>query len=202
MSITSQSKALVGRFINFLKFIISRIFALIYDTLVSYPVTIAIYKYLLKSKFQQAFPNCKPTSKGKGVSMIDIGTASGTCLKKIISLGNFERVLAIDIDKEYVKSATKLFEKNPNVEVKLQDFQTYLEEGNTERFDIVFFGFSFMLMPDKAKALEVARRIVKPGGKIYAFLTLYEKKNKFIEWVKPKIVKFTSIKFGPVMYRK
>jgi tRNA A58 N-methylase Trm61 len=59
-----------------------------------------------------------------------------------------------------------------------------------------------MLMPNKDKALEVARKILKPGGKIYAFLTLYENKNRFIEWIKPKIVKFTSIEFGPVMYRK
>jgi ubiquinone/menaquinone biosynthesis C-methylase UbiE len=183
--------------------LIGRGFALIYDTFVSYPVTIKIYKYLLKTKFYEAFPHCKPGVKGsKGVSMIDIGTASGTCLKSIINDAQFNRVLAIDINKGYIKSATRLFKDHKNVEVKYQNFESYLEEGNVERFDIVFFGFSFMLMPNRDKALEVARRIVKPGGKIYAFLTLYEKKNKFIEWIKPKMVKFTSIEFGPVMYRK
>lgn len=58
-----------------------------------------------------------------------------------------------------------------------------------------------MLMPNKAKALEVARRVVKPGGRIYACLTLYEKKNNFVEWIKPKIKYLTSIDFGPVIYR-
>lgn len=101
-----------------------------------------------------------------------------------------------------MKSAKSLFSKEANVEVKFQDFLTYLEDGNTERFDIVFFGFSFMLMPNKGKALEVAKRILKPGGKIYAFLTLYEKKNKLLEWIKPKLGQITSIQFGPVMYRK
>lgn len=133
--------------------------------------------------------------------MLDIGTASGTCLKNIVDGANFEKVLAIDIDKRYVESATKLFESYPNVEVKYQNLLTYLEDGNTQKFDIVFFGFSFMLMPDRAKALEVARKIVKPGGKIYAFLTLYEKKSKFIEWAKPKMKMITSVDFGPVMYR-
>lgn len=194
-------KKLVVKFLTWLKFIISRVFALVYDYAVSYPVTIKVYKHILEEKFLKEFPNTSPDYKGKGVTMIDIGTASGTCLKSIINKCNFERVLAVDIDKDYVASATKLFEKHDNVEVKFQDFQKYLEDGNTERFDIVLFGFSFMLMPDQAKALEVARRIVKPGGKIYAFLTLYEKKNKFIEWIKPKIKQFTSIDFGPVMYR-
>ncbi len=57
-------------------------------------------------------------------------------------------------------------------------------------------------MPNKAKALEVARKMVKPNGKIYACLTLYEDKNKFVEWIKPKIKFLTSIDFGPVIYRK
>jgi len=166
-------------------------------------LTIRIYKYLLKTKFYDVFPQSKPeNSNKKGISLLDIGTASGTCLNSILGQMNYERVLAIDIDKLYVKRAKNLFKDKKNVEVKFQNLETYLEDGNTEQFDIVFFGFSFMLMSDKAKALEVARRIVKPGGKIYAFLTLYEKKNKFVEWIKPKMVKFTSIEFGEVMYRK
>ena len=59
-----------------------------------------------------------------------------------------------------------------------------------------------MLMPDKKKALEVARKMLNPGGKIYTFLTLYHKKNKFMEFIKPKISKLTSIEFGEVLYYK
>lgn len=201
MKIAQIIKAKVIWLFSILRLCISKMFALIYDYAVSYPVTVSIYKYMQKTKFYSAFPNSKPDFKGTGITMLDIGTASGTCLKNILDKGNFERVLGIDIDKEYVKSSTHLFRDHKNVEIRLQNFETYIEDGNTERFDIVFFGFSFMLMPDKSKALEVARRIIKPGGKIYAFLTLYEKKNKFIEWIKPKIVKFTSIEFGEVMYR-
>lgn len=156
---------------------------------------------MLEKRFLCDFPQANLKSPGKGVSMIDIGTASGTCLKSIIDKAKFERVLAVDIDHFYVESAKKLLSNKKNVEVKFQDFLKYIEDGHTERFDIVFFGFSFMLMPDRAKALEVARRIVKPGGKIYAFLTLYEKKNKIVEWIKPKMKQFTTIDFGPVMYR-
>ena len=201
MKIKNLIVSKLTKFLIFLKFVINRCFALIYDYAVSYPVTVRIYRYLLREKFFRDFPNAKKETKGKGISMLDIGTASGTCLKSIVDNANFERVIAIDIDKSYVDSAKKLFEKYPNVEVRYQNFLTYIEDGNTEKFDIVFFGFSFMLMPDKAKALEVARRIVKPGGKIYAFLTLYEKKNKFIEWSKPKMKALTSIDFGTVMYR-
>jgi len=132
---------------------------------------------------------------------MDIGTGPGTCLNSILDKCNFSRVLAVDINKNYVASAKKLFSAKSHVEVRLLDFETYLEDGNTEKFDIVFFGFSFMLMPNKAKALEVARKVVKPGGRIYACLTLNEKKNNFVEWIKPKIKYLTSIDFGQVMYR-
>jgi ubiquinone/menaquinone biosynthesis C-methylase UbiE len=119
MKIIDTLKGKLTVLLTTLRFCISRFFALIYDYAVTYPVTVRIYKYLLKNRFYKDFPACKPGAKGDGVSIIDIGTASGTCLKNIVDKAQFDKVLAIDINKEYIASATKLFEGHKNVEVKL-----------------------------------------------------------------------------------
>lgn len=190
------------KFFSCLKLLFAKWITFLYDFLVTYPVTKAIYQHFAKKIITKDFPRSKNMSSPEknGISMIDIGTGTGTPLESILKKVNFSRVLAVDINKKYIKTATKKFEKVSNVEVKLQNFLTYLEEGNTEKFDVVFFGFSFMLMPDKKKALDITRKILKPGGKVYTFLTLYHKKNKFMEFLKPKLHHFTGVDFGEVMY--
>ena len=90
MKIKNLLLSKVKQFLILLKFISDRFFALVYDYAVSYPVTVRIYRYLLKEKFLKDFPKAKKEAKGKGVTMLDIGTASGTCLKNIIDGGNFD----------------------------------------------------------------------------------------------------------------
>ena len=43
--------------------------------------------------------------------------------------------------------------------------------------------------------------MVTKDGKILMFLTLYTKRNRLVEWIKPKIKYFTSIDFGETMYK-
>ena len=183
---------LMGRIINGLKTLLSFLFAYMYDVCVTYPVTKGIYSYFLKV-FGKDF-------KGQSVSMLDIGTGTGTPLKSILKKTDcFGRVLAIDINREYLVAAKDNLKKHPNVEVRYQDFMEMAQQTN-EKFDIVFFGMSFMLMPDQARALEVARSLLKPGGKVYMFLTLYHKKNRLAEFIKPKMKWLFSIEFGKVIY--
>lgn len=195
---------MIKKLILWIKYILAKFASYIYDFCVTYPVTKAIYKHFATKIIAKDFPKAKNMSSPSknGISFIDIGTGTGTPLKSILNQVNFKKILAIDIDKQYITIAQKKFKNNSNVEVKLQNLLTYHEDGNTEKFDVVFFGFSFMLMPDKKKALEVARKMLNPGGKIYTFLTLYHKKNKFMEFIKPKISKLTSIEFGEVLYYK
>lgn len=176
-----------------LKALILYLFSYIYDYTVTFPVTKSIYVHFAK-EFKSKFGE-------KAVSMIDIGTGTGTPLKAIIDDVKFERVLAVDIDTGYLERAKENFKDHPNVEVKYLDFMDAKKEI-TEKFDIVFFGFSFMLMNDREEALKIARGMLKPGGKIYLFLTLYEKKNPIIEWIKPKMKYVFSVEYGPVVYRK
>ena len=75
-----------------------------------------------------------------------------------------------------------------------------IDKDIKEKFDIVFFGFSFMLMPDREEALRISKRLLKPDGKIYMFLTLYHKRSRIMEWIKPKLKYIFSIEFGDVVY--
>ena len=131
--------------------------------------------------------------------MIDIGTGTGLPLKEFLKTSVADRVLAIDINESYIKTASKRFEDDKRVEVRLMNFME-VDKDFKEKFDVVYFGFSFMLMPDKPLALKKAAQLLKPNGKIFLFLTLYEKQNKIVEFFKPKMKYLTSVDFGPTMY--
>ena len=131
--------------------------------------------------------------------MIDIGTGTGLPLKEFLKTSTAERVLAIDINESYVKTSTKRFADDKRVEVKYLNFMD-VDQDFEEKFDVVYFGFSFMLMPDKPLALKKAAMLLKPGGRIFLFLTLYETKNSIVEFIKPKMKFLTSVDFGTTIY--
>ena len=51
----------------------------------------------------------------------------------------------------------------------------YLMDKSQEKYDIILFSSSFMLLPDREKALEIAKSLLNKDGRIYFLLTLYEK---------------------------
>ena len=75
-----------------------------------------------------------------------------------------------------------------------------LVESENEKYDIVFFTFSFMLMPDKLKALEIAKKLLKENGKILFLLTLNKKRFALAEKIKPLIKYIFTVDFGQVIY--
>ena len=110
MAIPANIKSKLMWLLSLIKFAVNRAFSVLYDYAISYPITMKVYKHMLNQKFLKDFsPNIKPGFKGEGTSIIDIGTGPGTCLNSILDQCNFSRVLAVDIDKNYVNSAKKLF---------------------------------------------------------------------------------------------
>jgi len=69
-------------------------------------------------------------------------------------------------------------------------------------FDGVYFSASLMLMPDPVDALMKAYDMLAEDGRIYCTQTFEEKKNKFMEKLKPLIKFFLTIDFGQVTYVK
>jgi hypothetical protein len=83
-----------------------------------------------------------------------------------------------------------------------------------EKFDVIIFGSSFMLMPDQVKAIEIAKSntsfsiiflgTLNQKGKIYFLLTLYDGKNivsSVMEILKPYLKYLTTVDFGKVTYK-
>ncbi|KRW99346.1 hypothetical protein PPERSA_02458 [Pseudocohnilembus persalinus] len=169
----------------------------IYDLVISRMLTIVTYKIMMKElkKDEKQFNQIK--------DFLDIGVGTARPLYEIYpDLPKNTQVLGVDIDANYVKAAQQLFKKNDNVEIKLEDFYNIEKNLDGRKFDIVLFSSSFMLMPDKQWALNIAKQLLKPNGKILFILTLNEKKNPIAEKIKPIIKYITTIDFGAVTYKK
>ncbi|CAD8105497.1 unnamed protein product [Paramecium primaurelia] len=144
--------------------------------------------------------------------ILDIGVGTGSPLKHIWNqLPQNCEVLGVDIDQAYVLKANNIF-RNYNLggrklEIRYQNFYEVTEKKEG-KFDAVVFSSSFMLMPKRIEALELAKSLLNPGGSIYFILTLQpdSKKNstflQFVEYIKPKIKYFTTIDFGQITYEK
>ena len=62
-----------------------------------------------------------------------------------------------------------------------------------------------MIMPDRIKALDIAKDRLKENGSIFFLLTLEQEKSKFtqlIEKTKPYLKYLTTIEFGTITYEK
>jgi len=168
--------------------------AFMYDIILTKPLTRYTYMHL--------FDNISP-NLGNIKTILDVGTGTGHALSSILDkLPQDTKVFGVDIDKHYVQAAQKRFKNKTNVEVKEKNFYEF--ENSKERFDLIIFSSSFMLMPFRERALDIAKRLLNPKGKIVFLLTLYEKKKQFklIEIIKPYLKYTTSIDFGNMTYEK
>lgn len=110
-----------------------------------------------RTTYRQIGERNKNSKKVKQV--LDIGTATGGPLSTIVHYFEEARVLGIDYNEHYVPACQKLFREHPNVEIKHMNFYDLEKEEPETLFDVIIFGSSFMILPDQAKALEIARRI-------------------------------------------
>lgn len=78
-------------------------------------------------------------------------------MKSIVHCFKDAQVLGVDIDKNYVPACQKLFEENKNVKIEHMNFYDLEKNHPNEKFDIIIFGSSFMLMPDQVKAIDIAK---------------------------------------------
>lgn len=164
--------------------------AFIYDNIITKRLT----KYTYYKLYDRMFPRLDKYKK-----ILDVGTGTGEALYAIIDRFSKDTfVVGIDIDPNYIKRATKLFKDTRNVRIREQNFYELAEAK--EKYDAIIFSSSFMLMPDTKKALEIAKGMLNPGGKIFFLMTLYAKKKKFIEKIKPYLKHYTTIDFGNITY--
>lgn len=164
--------------------------AFIYDNVITRPLT----KYTYYKLMNRITPR-----KEKYKNILDVGTGTGRALLAIMNqFSSDTKIVGIDIDKNYIKKAKAKLAKYPNVEVREQNF--YLLADTKEKYDIIIFSSSFMLMPYREKALEIAKDLLTSDGRIFFLMTLYDKKKDFIESIKPYLKHYTTIDFGNITY--
>jgi len=88
--------------------------------------------------------------------------------------------------------------------VEIKEMNYYLIAKGTEKYDVIIFSSSFMLMPYREKALEIARDHLTPNGRIFFLMTLYTHKGflqNMMVYIKPYLKYLTTIDFGQVTYQ-
>ncbi len=166
--------------------------AMIYDNFVSRLLTKHSYVFMYNNHIKEKLTSIS--------SMLDIGVGTGYALAAITPEMPRVSVVGIDIDKNYVAKATEVFQSSPMVEIRYQSF--YDLETSAEKYDFIVFSGSFMLMPDREKALAIAKRLLNKNGQILFLLTLYEQKPRFklLEKIKPLLKYYTTVDFGKLVY--
>lgn len=173
-----------------LKDLIRKLTVLIYDLIISRFLTITSHVLMMNHL------TFKPTDR----LMLDVGVGTGKPLKAIAQTFPQDlKVVGVDINANYVEKCKENFADNHNVEIYERSFYDVNALGKG-LYDIVFFSFSFMLMPDKEKALKLANKILRDDGRLVFMLTLNSRKNALFERLKPLIKRVTSVDFGEVVY--
>lgn len=143
--------------------------------------------------------------------LLDVGIGTATALvsgkNKSVIIDKQLKIIGIDYEAAYVKKASFVCQQaglSQQVKVYCQSIYDDKLHGlfstERERFDAAYFSGSITLMPDPAEALKCAARMLKPGGVIYVTQTFQNRPSPFMEWLKPRLHKLTTIDFGRVTY--
>lgn len=136
-----------------------------------------------------------------GACLLDVGIGTGGALADNADLVRDKqlRVTGVDIDKEYVEHARKRLREAglaDVVDIRLES----IYDHRAGPYDAIYFAASFMLLPQPVPALQHARTLLKPDGRIFFTQTFSERRSRLLERLKPMLVRFTTIEFGRVTY--
>ncbi|CAK93219.1 unnamed protein product (macronuclear) [Paramecium tetraurelia] len=97
------------------------------------------------------------------IRILDVGVGTGHPMKQIINRIPL-RIFAVGIDID-TNQLRQTFKQNENVEIREQDF--YDLQNTKEQYEAVIFSSSFMIMPDRQRALKIAKQRLSKGGSIF-----------------------------------
>jgi ubiquinone/menaquinone biosynthesis C-methylase UbiE len=153
-----------------------------------------------------------PLPKDRPLRVLDIGVGTAVPLYHIWDkLPKNVDVMGVDIDHSYILKAQRLFKdierQQGSRKVCLQEKNFYEMSAQANgTFDLIVFSSSFMLMPFRDRALELAKSLLNDDGKVLFILTLQpsQKKKSYLtqvlEYWKPKLKYLITIDFGQITY--
>lgn len=140
---------------------------------------------------------------------VGIGTGASLIANKEIILRKKLIIVGVDYDKDYVERCQSLIKSNSLSSIISVHNQSFYEFGKAtiltkdNKFDVVYFSGSLMIMPDPVGALTHAVKLLKDrkSSSIYTTQTFEKTKNRLLEFVKPLLRFVTTIDFGRVTYK-
>ena len=132
-----------------------------------------------------------------------MGIGPGGSLNHVINdIPLSTKIVGVDYNHGYVESAKKKFEMKSNVEVIELDYYD-IEEIIDEKFDVILFSSSFMILPRPYDAIKIAQKMLNKDGRIYFLMTLFKEKNLFtsvLGHIKPYLKYISTVDFGRITY--
>jgi len=164
-----------------------------------------LYKFIIKDVTNYCYQNSLnyfPTDS----TILDVGIGNGIMMKNFHSLIKSKRlqITGIDINQSYLNHCECLirtYHLENFIEIHLEPVETY-EPRRNGYFDFILFSMSFMLFDNQQMVLDRVKNWLKPGGKIVFFQTMFKKRFRSIEFIKPRLKYITTIDFGQLIYEK
>lgn len=114
-------------------------------------------------------------TKLKG-SFLDVGSGTGAPLQAIVNelKGSYDKIVGVDMNHAYTLEAQKRFENDKTVNIYEMNFYDIVTNLKA-KFNFILFSFSFMLMPDQVKAVNIAKQSLEKEGIIAFIMTINQK---------------------------
>lgn len=137
----------------------------------------------------------------EGAELLDVGmgTAGALLANAGVVKSKGIHVAGIDIDPDYIASARRRLRDS----VLRDHARVYLESVYDHQggpYDAVYFSGSLMVLPEPEAALRHCCALLRPGGRIYLTQTIEMRSSRWMEIIKPRLKRVTSIDFGSVTY--
>lgn len=162
-----------------------------------------LYQLIISNVTELCYCNCLEYFSDHS-NILDVGIGNGMMIRKFHGLIKSKqlRIVGIDINKHYLNHCDGLI-KGYGLENHIETYCKSIEDFEPKiknYFDFVLFSMSFMLFDDQRLVLHRIKEWIRPGGKIVFFQTMYKDRFRLMDFIKPKLVYFTSIDFGKVTY--
>ncbi len=164
-----------------------------------------LYKLIIDDVTDICYRNCLSYFP-ENSQILDVGIGNGVMTKSYHHLIKNKdlKITGIDINKSYLDHCDRLirtYHLENNIETFFKPVEAY-EPPEKEYFDFIMFSMSFMLFEDQQLVLDRVKSWLKPEGKVIFLQTMFQKRSRLMEFVKPKLKYFTTIDFGRVTYDK
>jgi len=162
-----------------------------------------LYQRLLLRVTHECYRNVLNYCPG-GCRILDVGIGNGIMLETFHPLIRDKqlKITGIDIDATYLKHCQALIRKHrlqEHIDLHQGPVESY-DPGPTPCFDFVLFSMSFMLLGDQPAVLHRVRDWLRPNGEIVFVQAMFQRRSRFMDWIKPRLKYFTTIDFGRATY--